>query len=171
MRNVKLMQEEYIEKTENTDLSWDIPEYVKHNRGKKWFISAIAVAVLLFIFAIFTANFLFAVIIVISSAVIYLNEIREPNRINFSIIPQGIVIGRKFYEYNQFKDFSILYKPHEELRNIYFEFKNGMKPRLSISLEEQNPLHIRKNLLRYLPEDLERINMPWSEGLAKLFKL
>src|SRR3989339_159307 len=52
-----------------------------------------------------------------------------------------------------------------------FEFKNVLRPRLSISLENMDPLTIRESLLKYLPEDLERTNRPLSEELASLFRL
>lgn len=165
------MEQGIIQNNEENTLSWEIPEYVKHERGRRWYVLAVSAAALFVLFALLTHNFLFAVIIIICSAVIYLNEIREPEMIRFSLFNQGITVGKKTYLFSEFKDFSILYKPHEDLRSLYFEFKNGMKPRLSISLEEQNPLLIRKYLLRYLPEDLDRVNMPWSEGLARLFKL
>ena len=57
------------------------------------------------------------------------------------------------------------------IKNLYFEFKSVVRQRLSIPLEGENPLPIRENLLKYLPEDLERTNRPLSEELASLFRL
>lgn len=152
-------------------MGWPVPEYEKHERSTGWYVIAGVVAIALLIYCFFTANFLFAVIIIVSALVIILHHGREPERVKFSITDEGIVIGRKFYDYDEIKDFAIVYKPRIDVKRLYFEFKNALKHRLSIPLENMNPLAVREILLKYLKEDLERTDQPLSEGLAKLFKL
>ncbi|MFH1522383.1 MAG: hypothetical protein ABIE43_01025 [Patescibacteria group bacterium] len=152
-------------------ISWQVPEYEKHTRNKSWYIIAIIIALLLMLYSFFNTNFLFAVIIIITAIVIIMHDGQEPAMIKISLTDEGMIVGRKFYDYDDFKNFSIVYKPRQEVKNLYFEFKNSVKPRLSIPLDKQNPLIIRKNLLKYLSEDLDRTDQPLSEGLAKLFKL
>jgi len=152
-------------------VGWETPEYEKHERTKLWYIIAIVTALLLLLFAFLTANFLFAVIIIIVSLVIILHDSREPDMIKVSLTDEGVIVGRKFYDYDELKNFSIVYKPRQDVKNLYFEFKSAIKPRLSIPLGDMNPLSIRKNLLKYLEEDLERTDQPLSESLAKIFKL
>jgi len=152
-------------------IGWKIPEYDKHDRSKGWYIIVSIVSLLLLLYAFFSGNFLFAVIIVVVALVIILHDGQEPAMLDFSITDEGIMVGRKFYDYDEIKNFAIVYKPRQEVKNIYFEFKSIAKPRLSIPLASMNPLPIRKDLLKYLPEDLERLDQPLSEALAKLFKL
>ena len=59
----------------------------------------------------------------------------------------------------------------EDNKNLYFEFNNVLKARISIPLEDMNPVKTRKHLLRFLSEDLERTDIPLSESLSKIFKL
>ena len=151
--------------------SWNVPEYEEHKRSKIWYISAISIAVLLILFSFFTSNFLFAVIIIITALIIILNDGSKPINVNIKITEEGIIVGRKFYDYDEFKNFSVVYKPRLNVKNLYFEFNNVLKHRLSIPLNNINPLPIRENLLKYLQEDLERTDQPLSEGLAKMFKL
>jgi len=151
--------------------NWNVPEYEQHNRTKIWYISAILIAILLILFSFWTNNFLFAVIIIITSLIIILNDGSIPASVNIKIMEEGIIVGRKFYDYDEFKNFSIIYKPRLNVKNLYFEFKNVLKYRLSIPLNNINPLPIRENLLKYLEEDLERTDQPLSEGLSKLLKL
>ncbi|MBU0637177.1 hypothetical protein KKH16_03155 [Patescibacteria group bacterium] len=151
--------------------SWKISEYQKHNRGKKWYIMASIISLSFIIYSFFTSNFLFAVIIIIVTLVIVINDGQNPNKLIFSLTDEGIAVGKSFYDYDEIKHFAIIYKPKQEIKNIYFEFKNVVKTRLSIPLENMNPLLIRENLLKYLPEDLERTDQPLSEALTKLFKL
>jgi len=152
-------------------ISWQVPEYDKHERGQGWYIISAICGLLFLVYSFMSGNFLFAAIIIIGALIIIMHDGREPVKVDFSITDEGIVVGKRFYDYDEIKDFSIIYKPHQEVKNLYFEFKSVIKPRLSIPLNDLNPLPIRENLLKYLPEDLERTDQPVSEALAKMFKL
>lgn len=152
-------------------VSWYVPEYIKHERNKLWYILAIAAGLGMLVYAFLTSNFLFAVIIIIASLVIILNNGKEPGKVLIIITTEGIIVGKKFYDYDEIKDFSVIYKPRSGIKRLYFEFKSPVRQRLSFPLGDMNPLPIRDNLLKYLHEDLERNNEPLSESLAKLFRL
>ncbi|MFA5318588.1 MAG: hypothetical protein WC323_03910 [Patescibacteria group bacterium] len=152
-------------------INWDIPEYDRYERGKTWYIIAIIVALAALIIAFWVENYLFAIIIVLSALIITINQWREPAQINFSIHDEGLLLGRKFIDYSELRNFAIIYKPRQDIKKLYFEFESVFKPRLSIYLDNINPLKIRDILLNYLQEDLERENEPLSESLAKLFRL
>lgn len=150
---------------------WQVPEYDKHERPKIWYVAASVFAVILLLFSIITGNFLFAIIIIIATLVIILHDGKEPENVDFAIYSEGIRIGKKFYDYDEIKNFSIIFKSSRDIKNLYFEFNGMAKPRLSIPLKNMNPLQIRETLLKYLKEDLERTDRPVSEALARLFKL
>lgn len=152
-------------------VSWEIPEYDRHDREKSWYIKASLIALVLVIYSFLTANFLFAIIIIVAALVVIMNDSRESEKIVFSITDDGVVVGSRFYDYDDINNFSVIYKPKLGVKNLYFEFKSLFRHRLSIPLEDMNPLPIRENLLKYLPEDLERTDQPLSEGLARWFKL
>jgi len=152
-------------------ISWEVPEYDTHERSRNWYIIAAVVGILLLVYAVITSNFLFAGILVIGTLVIILNDGKEPQKVRISLTDEGVEVGRKVYDYDEIKDFAIVYKPKLGVKNLYFEFKTVVKPRLSIPLLDRDPLIIREKLLKYLQEDLERTDQPLSEGLAKLFKL
>src|SRR3989344_1066001 len=150
---------------------WEVPEYDRHERTANWYILASIIAIALLIYAFFTANFLFAVIVIIGSLVTILHDGQEPDLVGVVLTTEGILVGSKFYDYDELKNFAIVYKPNYGVKKLYFELRNPVKPRLSIPLINMNPLPIRENLLRYLPEDLERTNGPLSGGFGKLIKL
>ncbi len=151
--------------------SWVVPEYEQHLRSKVWYIAALLIGTGLLVFSYFTDNFLFAVIILIFALITILHDGQSPGRVKFIVTEEGIIIGKKFIDYDEIKDFSVIYKPRENAKNLYFEFNGFLKHRLTIPLEKENPLQIREILLKYLSEDLERKNQPLSEGLAKMFKI
>lgn len=156
---------------EPEEITWFVPEYEKHERSKRWYIIAAVVGVFLIVTAIYTKNFLFAGIIIIASLIIILNDGNEPLEIKISLTDDGVQVGSKFYDYDEVKDFAIVYKPKIGVKNLYFEFKSPIKPRISIPLFDLDPIAIREKLLKYLPENLERTDQSLSEGLSKLLKL
>lgn len=169
-KNKKMAKLQNINEGGNT-ISWDVAEYEKHTRDKRWYIIAGIIALALITFAIFTNNYLFALIIIISGFIIVSFENQEPLTVSISLEPNGVRVGKKFYEYSTFKDFSIIYKPSDGIKNLYFEYKTVLRPRLSIPLNNMDPIAIRNYLLKRLLEDLERTEAPFSENLAKTLKL
>lgn len=152
-------------------INWQIPEYRSQNRTKTWYIGACIVAFVMLIYSFITANFLFSVIIIIAALVIILNDRQSPTTVNVSITTEGLLVGNKFYDYDEIKNFSFVYKPRLDIKNLYFEFKSPMKHRLTLPLDNLDPLPIKNNLLKYLPEDLERENIPFSESISRFLKL
>ncbi len=151
--------------------SWKIPEREHYEHSFRWKIGASLVGLALVAVAVLTNNFLFALIILIAAFIIVFNEGDEPEKIRFMIGTEGILLGEKFYDYDDFKSFSVLYKPNEDLKALYFDCQNFWQRDLIIPLLDHNPLPIRENLLKYLKEDLTRTDEPFSETLGRLLKL
>jgi len=151
-------------------IQWKISEYRQHDRPKTWYIIAISILALLLLYAVLAANFLFAVILIISGITFAFFDRRQAPEIDFAILENGIGIGQALYSYGSFKSFWIYYEPSES-KQLFFEFKNKLRPGLSIPLENKNPLKIRAILLKYLPEETTKENEPLSEQLIRLLKL
>lgn len=149
---------------------WNFAEFTRYERNKSWYFVMAAIVVLLLIYSIVTINFLFAVIVILAAITFTLIHRREPVQISFAITEDGLTADERFLPYEDLKKFYIIYKP-PEVKKIFFEFKSLTRPRLAIPLEEQNPVEIRKFILEYLPEDLEKEDEPLSESLARLLKL
>ncbi len=148
---------------------WQFPEFPKYDRKRGWYIWGGIIIFVFIIYSIITSNFLFALITVIFTLTIMLFRQSE-NTVDFKITEDGIVVNSKFYEYKEIKNFYIIYEP-PEVKNLYFEPKSLLSPRIPINLEDQNPVLIRKTLLQYLDEDLDRENEPTSDQFSRLFKL
>lgn len=165
------MENEQKEQVDEIFASWEVPEYNHHERDIRWYSIAIAISIGLLIYSFFTDNFLLPVIIIIVAFIFIMQHGQEPERIIINISSEGLGIGQKFYDFDLFNNFGIVYKPKLGDKNLYFEFKNVTKMRISIPLQDTNPIEIRKFLLKFLKEDLERADIPLSEQLAKMFKL
>lgn len=149
---------------------WSFPEFEKHQHSKAWYFWMITLTLALLLYAILTVNFLFAVIIVIAAITLIYKHRDEPEQITFAITEDGLELENKFYDWETVQNFYIIYKP-QEVTNLYFHFRAVTKPRLSIPLQNQNPVEIRKILLSYIDEDLEKEEQPFSEAISKILKL
>ncbi|MBL7058302.1 hypothetical protein ISS03_03115 [Patescibacteria group bacterium] len=152
-------------------MSWSFPEFDQHDRDAKWYIVAGIFSFLFILYAFWTNNFLFAVIVVIALFIIVLHHENDPIEVDFIITTDGVVVGSKFIDYSELKNFAIVYQPKNDVKRLYFEYKSVLKYRVSIPVLSQDPLIIRENLLKYLPEDLEREVEPLSENLSRFLKL
>ncbi len=173
-------------------LNWKIHEYPFYQRDKSWywFFGAVAVVLLFLVltpsaawpdvlakapllrnFFFPTANYTFAILIVLIAVVVIMNGRIKALEVDFIITTEGVIIGHKFYDYDVFKEFSIIYKPAENLKLLYLESKSAFMPRLSIDLAASDPLTVRKILLDYLDEDLVRTDEANSDYFGRFFKL
>jgi hypothetical protein len=191
------MAEENIQtediRSEDDVISWHIPEYHGEQKTKRWYIVYSAIAVALLAYAVITQNFIFAIIIIFAAVLIIIFDGNKLGTLNVSIGDRGISVGKEFYDYDQVEDFFIIYEPENGIKNLYLEFKRFARPtlpesepsryswlfwvinfartRFSIPLGDINPIIIRRNLLKYLKENLNRTTIPLSEQLTKLLKL
>lgn len=164
-------------------LQWQAPEYRVPERSKNWYIIAGLFLFFALLSCFFTieswkivflglkSNFLFALILLMASALLYINEKKPPLMVNFKIGPEGVNVGQKFYDYSDFKNFCVLYRPKQSIKRLYLEFKNTYKTRISVPLRRMDAATVREFLAQYLEEDFERENEPLSEQLTKLLKL
>lgn len=154
----------------NILLRWTFPEFAKYRRSRAWYIWSAVVIGGLLLYALLTRNFLFAVIIVMVVVIFGLRFNREPRAVSVEVSESGLAVGGNFFPYRDLKNFWIAYEP-PDVKKLYVEFSAGLRPTLSLSLEDQNPLRVRQVLLQYLPEDLSKEDELLSERLARLFKL
>ena len=97
------IQEEEISKKEISEDSheedygdilaiWEFPEFIKHERGKLWYISFTIVFLALLTYSYLSDNLLFAIILVIF-AILYFTSIKEdPVTMETAITEDGIFI-------------------------------------------------------------------------------
>lgn len=151
--------------------SWDFPEFQKYHRSKIWYLIMGLILIGLVAFAISTQGYLFLGIILLYIFIYYIRAKRDPLNLQIQIFEDGIQISdNTFYEWKEIKQFWIIYEP-PEVKNLYLEFKTGFKPSITISLENQNPIQVRKILLEYLMEDTDQENESFSDGFSRLLRL
>ena len=166
-----LKTEDYVNEDDHGQVffAWQVPEYMTHERSSLWYIGIIVISLALIIYSIFTANFLFALIVILVAFIIFLKSYYSPANLNFQITEEGILLGNQFFPYERIKNFYIIYKP-PRVKKIFFNLKS-FGPDLSIIIHDVNPLLIREKLLQYLEEDLEKDRQSLEDLMETLLKL
>ncbi len=150
--------------------SWSFPEVKKYERSSSWWIMMGLIGLALIIWCIKTANFLFAMIIIIVAFIIIFQAKKQPLEVETQITSTGLKVGSSFYEWSKIEKFWIIYKP-PEVKRLYFKLKGVFPPFLSLPLEKQNPVKIRKILLNYALEDLSKEEESFSDFLERSLKI
>ena len=157
--------------TENqTTFVWEIPEFIEYERSKYWYLILSLISIGSVVYAIYSLNYLFSLIILISSLVLLISTEQKPRKILVQIGDNGIVIDGKLIEYNKLHNFSIIYQP-PYTKLLYIERKSFIKPRIKLFLENEDPIAIREHLLQYLEENLDLQEEHFSDILGRLFKI
>jgi len=149
---------------------WQIQEYEKYDRNKKWYLMMGLVGSLLLLYAIVTANYVFALIVILFGMVLFLNDMQEPIQLPFTIVETGIVVGNKYYKFSELSNFWIIYNP-PAVKNLYFSTGKLINHRIQIPLLNYDPRPIREYLSKFLKEDLEQEEEPMSDRIARIFLL
>ena len=152
-------------------MMWTMPEHHVHERGLWWYILFVIVSLSLIFSAIFTANYAFAVIIILLGFLMVLEHYRNPESIPVVIMSTGLAIGNHFHEWKELRDFSIAYQP-PDVQKLYVDFHSIRHPLLSIDLPNDiNPNDVRATLKDFVKENLERDEETFADHVQRLYKL
>lgn len=151
-------------------VSWEFPEYVHPERGRAWYLSFAAIVLIVIVTSALTANYTFVFIVAIAAFIYLVRMRRKPPFVPFTVYEDGIQVSNRFYRWDDFKEFMIMYRP-PEIKKLFLEFKSNIRPALDVSLENQNPLRIRSLLSDYLPENIQREEEPLADQWSRFLKL
>lgn len=151
-------------------LEWDFPEYAQYTRGRGWYLTFFAAVIGFGTFAVLSQNYPFLMIIIVATVVLVSRLRRQALIVRFRIYEDGVSVSDRFYRWDEFKEFYILYKP-PEVKRLFLDFKGSLRPTLDISLEGENPLRVRQVISPYLPENVAREDEPLSDQWARMLKL
>ncbi|MFA6918635.1 MAG: hypothetical protein WC244_00770 [Patescibacteria group bacterium] len=150
--------------------SWEYPEYIKYHKDIWWYVISLLLLTAFVAWCFFANNPLFAIFLILFYLVTLLHDNRNPEMIDFVLTNEGVKAGRNF---NYFRDVDHFFMVYEEfgIKNLYFQFRNPLLGRLVVPLDGQDAVSIRRFLLKYLKEDLEREIEPISDKLRRYLRL
>ncbi len=149
---------------------WEAPAFEQFQRGPVWYFVMAIVTVFLVAYAIWTANFLFAFIIVLGALLLLLVGNKKPNKILVQVGDNGIVYNGKLILYQDIENFAIVYHP-PVVKRLIIELRSMTQPRIPLILENEDPVALRNYLRIYLNENFDLQYEPFSDTLARLLRL
>lgn len=149
---------------------WEAPAHEEVDRGPRWFLWMSLVALLLAAYAIYTANYLFAFIILLTAIILVFAGNEKPRKVLIQLGNNGVVVDGRLYRFDELANFAIIYyPPHTKV--LYVEPNGVLQARMRIELEDEDPVAIRAHLKKFLQEDLDLQEEHFSDIVARLLKL
>ncbi len=151
-------------------LAWEYDVRPNYQHGKWWYLGMVGGGCLLLILAIYSANFLFALITLMFVLVVYLASVAVPERRRCAVTEEGIVIGNRLYPYKELQPFWFAYNP-PTVKKLYIPLNNRFNTLLSVHLDNIHPNQVRNALLPYIPEDPDNEGEPPIDQFVRFLKL
>jgi hypothetical protein len=151
-------------------MSWETWEFPPQDRSMQWYAVIIITGLSLIVYAIMTNNPLFALILVMMGVMLLINSLHQPKRVQVHLTTAGVVFGDKFWEYEEIRDFALVYRPGVATV-LYIDFKKWYMHPQAIEMENANPLMIREVLSPVIPENFAREDEILTDILQKVYKL
>lgn len=150
-------------------LSWEFPEFQRHDRSRGWYLAFLGTVLALIVIAVLVSNYTFIGVIVLTSFIIVIRLRRTPPLVHFAIREEGIEVSARFYSWREIKSFWVLYRP-PEIKKLYLSLK-GPRPAMDIALVDQNPLKVRQLLSEFLLEETDREEEPAGDQISRILKI
>jgi hypothetical protein len=156
---------------QGTYLLWEYSEADRYDRSGTWYFVMGSVALGLLLYSLASGNFLFALIVVMATLVVYLSSTHpKEESVVVAVTEEGINVGGAFYAYGEISHFWLIYEP-PAVKSLYLDFKEPWKPRVVLDLDEQNPNEVREVLGAYIVEDLTKDEEPLVDVIGRALKL
>jgi hypothetical protein len=141
-------------KNKNKMIAFKAQSHLYFEKGLGWSVSMAMLLLLLVALFIYLKQYLGAVVVIVLGVVLYTYSNVPAKEISCLVSGEGIKIGERFYPYSSLKAFWIAQSAPYPI--LYLESVHRFKAPLSVSLGKEPPEPIRRILLEYLPEKVEK---------------
>ena len=132
-------------------ISWTAQEFVKKEKGRAWFITLGIIALAFFVIGILMKNYIFSIIVALSSFLIFIQALRHPQKIKTEIFEDRVVINDLLkITFKEVRSFWIF--EETDFTGLCLETKKLTQPKIYLPLGQQTPDKIRQILTEFIPE-------------------
>jgi hypothetical protein len=132
-------------------ISWKALEYKRKEKTADWYWAVILISLAIVVISFITHNVFFAILVIISTAILLSFSIVAPKTVLISINQKGVSVGKEMYPFVTLESFWVE-GIEEDNKKILFKSKKLVMPLITVPLEEYHHLDVREFLLQYLPE-------------------
>lgn len=131
-------------------LKWSSYEREKLSHRPLWFLWPGAVAVLLIVISLFAKSYFFIAFVVLAFVVFVMYATREPEKFEFAVTAEGVLINHKLHVFSELKSFYIFDKP--ALKELSLETNKLLYPFIHIPTDGVKVTELKEVLGHFLPE-------------------
>ena len=150
-------------------ISWKAQSHQAPEHSPAWYLGFGLVSLGLILFAIFTHSPLTLITFILIILVILVMSNQPARSVTYKLTKTGIAAGQIIYPYKVIKTFWIVYNP-PKVKTLSFETSAYLNNKISVELNEQDPVIVKLYLSRYLIEDLDR-EESITDALARSLKI
>ena len=150
--------------------TWTFEEYERHDRGLVWYSVAGIIVGSFLVYSIATGNFLFGVLTIIATAILFLRHVQEPQKITCTVDNEKIVVGSKTYYFDRIDLFWIIKNTIGD-QVLYIQEHKSLHGILAIPLEKEDPEALRTHLRQYVIESMEHKYEPFFDTVFRTLKI
>lgn len=133
------------------EVTWRAAEYEYVEKNVIWYLGVGVAGFILVLLALWQKNFFFAVFIAIAAAVLIAMGRKRPQVVEFMVNEEGVMIGKRFFLFEQFQSFSLRERP-ERLHELVLVKKTAVAPFIKIPVDARAAAQMRELLTTKLPE-------------------
>ena len=146
----------------NEKLVWSALEYEERERSPDWFWALGIIVVTSSLAALIYGNYFFAALLILGGVLLGFFAIRKPEVVTYELNEKGLIIGNRFYPYENIKSFWVQSSkfggnhPHEDRTGVkplfFIHSERAFMPVISIPIEEAmaeeiHSLMLAKNIM------------------------
>lgn len=132
-------------------IEWEAPEYIQHEKSRKWYLAAGGAGLGCVIASILTDNLTMALAVIVFGAVYYYMQTgHTPKKIKIRISGMGIYVGEMFFTFGRIEAFWIIYQ--NGVKTLNLRVSKRYHSDVVIQLDGQDPAPVRDFLIRRIPE-------------------
>jgi hypothetical protein len=134
-------------------ITWQAAEFKHYEKNAGWYVTLIAMAILIVAFFALQGDIFAAVTTGILALIVIFFSRVKPQDVDIELSHRGIKFGTVFYPYKQIKHFWVVHNEHH--KTVNFHTTTYVNNILILELGDQTPDEIREYLLQHLPEHEE----------------
>lgn len=159
-----------MEKENQNNLKWQVPEYPQYERGRFWYVGAAIIGVALLIYAVVTGNFLFALIVVFGVVISVASSWHPPKIVELRLYEEGVKLNDMYYPWEKFQSYWVV-KNDEGTLHLGLDLKNWLRSDLYVPVKNHSLEEVETFLSKYLKKNPERKEEPISYFLGRKLKI
>lgn len=149
-----------------SSVTWEASEFIHHEKSMNWYLLLTGAAILLGAVMYLLLKDIFSlVVLAIMYAAILVYARREPRTLQYGVGVNGISIGEKHFDYDQFKSFSVIQE--SGVPSVVLVPTQRFMPPVSIYFAPEDADKIVGELSKFVPNEQRNLN-PVDRAMLKL---